>query len=134
VESRDIIYAISELIDYAGVAIIAFGAAGGILLFLRDILDQSLRNANAYDNLRRFLGRSLLLGLEFLVAGDIIKTVAIDQTIDSVLVLAIVVIVRTILSLSIDIEIDGRWPWEAAQQDLAARTIQVDVESERPKE
>ena len=56
------------------------------------------------------------MGLEFLVAGDIIRTVAIDQTITSVLVLAIVVIVRTILSLSIDVEIDGHWPWDAAKR------------------
>lgn len=133
-ESREVIYGISELIDYAGVAIIAFGAAGGLVIYLRDILNRSIKDEKAYENLRRFLGRSLLLGLEFLVAGDIIKTVAIDQTIDSVLVLAIVVIVRTILSLSIDVEIDGRWPWEAARQKLAARTIQVEVQSDRPTE
>lgn len=133
VESKDVIYAISELIDYSGVAIIAFGAAGGILLFLRDIFSQAIKNERAYENLRRFLGRSLLLGLEFLVAGDIIKTVAIDQTIDSVMVLAIVVLVRTVLSLSIDVEIDGRWPWEAARQRLAPQTLQVNVEPEPEK-
>ena len=65
----------------------------------------------------RFLGRRCLLGLEFLVAGDIIKTVAIEPTFDSVVVLAIIVLVRTVLSLSIDVEIDGRWPWEAARQE-----------------
>jgi uncharacterized membrane protein len=134
VESKQIIYAISELIDYAGVAIIALGAAGGIIFYLRDIFTQAIKNDRAYENLRRFLGRSLLLGLEFLVAGDIIKTVAIDQTIDSVMVLAIVVLVRTVLSLSIDVEIDGRWPWEAARQRLAARTLQVNVGPEPEKE
>lgn len=133
-ESKQVISAISELIDYAGVLIIAIGAAGGILLFLRDILSLQLNNVEAYDRLRRFLGRSLLLGLEFLVAGDIIKTVAIDQTIDSVLVLAIVVIVRTVLSLSIDVEIDGRWPWQAAKQQLAVQALMADQQPSESKE
>ena len=72
-----------------------------------------------------FLGRSLLLGLEFLVAGDIIKTVAIEPTRESVIVLAVIVLVRTVLSLSIDVEIDGRWPWQAAEQEALARAAQV---------
>ena len=113
--AKCVISTISELIDYAGVAIIAAGAALGIILFLRDAVTQRERTKDAYDRLRTFLGRSLLLGLEFLVAGDIIRTVAIDQTIYSVVVLAIVVLVRTILSLSIDVEIDGHWPWDAAK-------------------
>ena len=54
------------------------------------------------------------------MAGDIIKTVAIEPTFDSVIVLAIIVLVRTVLSLSIDVEIDGRWPWQAAQQARVA--------------
>jgi uncharacterized membrane protein len=72
-----------------------------------------------------FLGRSLLLGLEFLVAGDIIKTVAIEPTRDRVVVLVVIVLVRTVLSLSIDVEIDGRWPWQAAEQEALARAAQV---------
>jgi len=113
--SKDIIYAISEGIDFAGVVIIALGAVIGVVLFARDLLIQQPM-IDAYVRLRTFLGRSLLLGLEFLVAGDIIKTVAIEPTFDSVIVLAIIVLVRTVLSLSIDVEIDGRWPWQAAQQ------------------
>lgn len=116
VESKALITAISDWIDYAGVAIIAFGAAGGVILFLRDLSLQPIRNTKAYENLRRFLGRSLLLGLEFLVAGDIIKTVAVEPTLNSVLVLAVIVLVRTVLSLSIDVEIDGRWPWDGWRQ------------------
>jgi hypothetical protein len=75
--------------------------------------------------LRTFLGRSLLLGLEFLVAGDIIKTVAIEPTRESVIVLAVIVLVRTVLSLSIDVEIDGRCPWQAAEQEALARAAQA---------
>lgn len=114
--SQDVIYAISEGIDFAGVVVIAFGAIAGVLGFARDVLRQE-KVVTAYDRLRTFLGRSLLLGLEFLVAGDIIKTVAIEPTFDSVTVLAIIVLVRTVLSLSIDVEIDGRWPWDAARQE-----------------
>jgi hypothetical protein len=71
------------------------------------------------------MGRSLLLGLEFLVAGDIIKTVAIEPTRESVVVLAVIVLVRTVLSLSIDVEIDGRWPWRAAEQEAMARAARA---------
>ena len=115
VETQEIIFVISEVIDFAGVAIIALGALMGVILCAQDLLHQK-RAVDAYSRLRTFLGRSLLLGLEFLVAGDIIKTVAIGPTFDSVIVLAIIVLVRTVLSLSIDVEIDGRWPWQAAQQ------------------
>ncbi len=116
---KDAIYAVSEAIDYAGVGIIAFGALGGVLLFIKDYFDREVQNGTAYANLRTFLGRALLLGLEFLVAGDIIRTVAITPTLDNVIGLAIIVLVRTILSISIDVEIDGRWPWQAAAQDRA---------------
>jgi uncharacterized membrane protein len=114
-ETQNIIFVISELIDFTGVIIIALGAVIGVILCARDLIRQE-SGVDAYGHLRTFLGRSLLLGLEFLVAGDIIKTVAIEPTFDSVIVLAIIVLVRTVLSLSIDVEIDGRWPWQAAQQ------------------
>ena len=115
VETQEIIFVFSEVIDFTGVVIIALGALLGVIRCAQDLLRQE-RAGDAYSRLRTFLGRSLLLGLEFLVAGDIIKTVAIEPTFDSVIVLAIIVLVRTVLSLSIDVEIDGRWPWQAAQQ------------------
>jgi uncharacterized membrane protein len=120
VKAQQIIAVIGEVIDFAGVAIIALGALTGVIRCAGDLLRQE-RAVEAYSHLRTFLGRSLLLGLEFLVAGDIIKTVAIEPTFDSVIVLAIIVLVRTVLSLSIDVEIDGRWPWEAARQPGAAK-------------
>lgn len=122
---KEFIALVSEWIDYTGVAIIAIGALGGLILFVRDLADRDLHNVKAYENLRTFLGRSLLLGLEFLVAGDIIKTVAIEPTLDSVLVLALIVIVRTVLSISIDIEIDGRFPWQASRQKMLAEQFNL---------
>src|SRR5688572_18466011 len=118
-ETQNIIFIISEVIYFTGVIIIALGAVIGVALGARDLIRQEA-TVKAYSHLRTFLGRSLLLGLEFLVAGDIIKTVAIETTFDSVIVLAIIVLVRTVLSLSIDVEIDGRWPWQAAQQTSMA--------------
>ncbi|MCD6028211.1 MAG: hypothetical protein K0S78_385 [Thermomicrobiales bacterium] len=113
---------VGEIIDIAGVVVIATGALIGVVTFLRDLARQ-IQIIDAYARLRTFLGRSLLLGLEFLVAGDVIKTVAIEPTRESVIVLAIIVLVRTVLSLSIDVEVDGRWPWQAAQQEAATGPV-----------
>lgn len=129
---KEFIALVSEWIDYTGVAIIGLGALGGVLLFVRDMANREMQNVKAYENLRTFLGRSLLLGLEFLVAGDIIKTVAIEPTLDSVLVLALIVIVRTVLSISIDIEIDGHFPWQASEQKMLAE--QFDLTHPGPKQ
>jgi uncharacterized membrane protein len=69
----------------------------------------------AYERMRATFGRSVLLGLELLVAGDIIRTVAVDPSLDSLLVLGLLVIIRTFLSWSLEVEIDGRWPWQKAR-------------------
>jgi uncharacterized membrane protein len=65
-----------------------------------------------YADFRKFLGRSILLGLELLVAADIIRTVAVTPTVRSVSVLAGIVLIRTFLSFSIELETTGHWPWE----------------------
>ena len=67
---------------------------------------------NFYRSYRQLLGRSILLGLELLVAADIIRTVAVTPTFVSVGVLAIIVLIRTFLSFSLELEITGRWPWQ----------------------
>ncbi len=85
----------------AGIAIVSIHYA----LHLREHRD------SAYHDYRRGLGRSILLGLEILVAGDIIRTVAIEPTFQSVGVLAVIVAVRTFLSWSLEVELEGRWPW-----------------------
>jgi uncharacterized membrane protein len=130
---KEYIYGISELIDYTGVVIIAVGAFLAIIRLIRDLVAPTTSREEAYSNVRSFLGRSLLLGLELLVAGDVIKTVAVEATIQSVSVLALLVVVRTILSISIDIEVDGRFPWQAAEQELKAQEIALrKQELERP--
>ena len=124
-ETKHVISVISEAIEVVGVVVIAAGVVIGVGLFAWDLLRQAPIN-DAYTRLRTFLGRALLLGLEFLVAGDIIWTVFIAPTRDRVIVLTVIVLVRTVLSLSIDVEIDGRWPWRAAEQEALARAARAD--------
>jgi uncharacterized membrane protein len=76
---------------------------------------------DAYRHTRRGIGRAVLLGLELLVAGDIIRTVAISPTFESVGVLAGIVLVRTFLSFTLELEINARWPWQHAPGALPER-------------
>ena len=71
------------------------------------------RLPDVYRRFRQQLGRSILLGLELLVAADIIRTVAVTPTLSTVLVLALIVAIRTFLSFSLELEITGRWPWQS---------------------
>ena len=100
---------VGETVDVLGVIAIVVGV-------LYAILDAALRGIRRlhpiYTRFRRVLGRAILLGLELLVAADIIKTVAVTPTLDSVVVLAIIVLIRTFLSWSLELEISGRWPWQ----------------------
>lgn len=98
--------------DLAGVFIIAVGLTMVTFRFF-----QAFRagNTNAYTEYRSGIGRTLLLGLEFLVAADIIRTVATTPTFTSVGVLAAIVAIRTFLSWSLQLEIEGRWPWQQRQ-------------------
>ena len=91
------------------------GAVDGCQALLATVLATirlSRRQAGVYRGYRRRVGRSILLGLEFLVAGDIIRTVAVAPTYKSVGVLAVIVGIRTFLSFSLELEITGRWPWQ----------------------
>ena len=70
-----------------------------------------------YESYKHQLGRSLLLGLEFLVAADVIRTVALESTLSNVAVLGLLVLVRTFLSWTLTVEIEGRWPWQAQKSE-----------------
>ena len=72
---------------------------------------------DSYRQLKIRLGRSLLLGLEILVAADIVRTVALDSTLNAVAVLGLLVVIRTFLSWALVVEIEGRWPWQAKRDD-----------------
>jgi uncharacterized membrane protein len=113
---------VGKVIDGVGVAIIAIGAvvAGGIALgrLFR-------RTTGTYRIFREQLGRSILLGLEFLVAADIIRTVAITPNAQSVAVLAGIVAIRTFLSFSLELEITGLWPWQKKPRGADDATAQA---------
>ncbi len=98
-------------IEIVGIATIILGAAASIAIFLFRIVRNGTSEAQ-YQHFRAALGRSILLGLEFLVAADIINTVAIEPTLESVAVLAAIVAVRTFLSFALEVEINGKWPWQ----------------------
>jgi uncharacterized membrane protein len=104
------IHWIVRAIEVVGIAIIVVGAILALLFFARDLARRG--KEEAVGVFRSDLGRSILLGLEFLVAADIVNTVAIEQTLDSLAVLAGIVLIRTFLSFSLEVEIEGRWPWQ----------------------
>ena len=113
---QHIIEEIGKFMDFAGVAVMVIGAVVSIPMALRGYQPRRLpadaEPMTVYRSYRQLLGRSILLGLELLVAADIIRTVAVAPTYESVGVLAIIVLIRTFLSFSLELEITGRWPWQ----------------------
>ena len=110
---------IGQLMDVAGVAVMVIGAVVSLPMALtgrgvRVPKDQE-GTYSVYRAYRQLLGHSILLGLEILVAADIIRTVAVQPTFTSVGVLAVIVVIRTFLSWSLELEISGRWPWQKEQ-------------------
>ena len=110
-----------ELISIAGYSIETIGVlviiAGSVVSSVR-FLSNFRKEAEgiAYGVLRRQLGRSIILGLEFLIAGDIIRTVIVADTLANVTILGLIILIRTFLGFTLHFEIEGRWPWEAAKK------------------
>lgn len=88
--------------------------SGRVATFVRAYLHAVDDGSQAYRGLRRGIGRAILFGLGLFVAADIVRTVAVDPTLQSVLVLALVVMIRTFRNWSIEVEVNGRWPWQGA--------------------
>lgn len=118
VDFEDVVEGAGKTIDIAGIVIIVAGVLLATAVFARSAAHRPFHET--YTSYRHGLGRALLLGLELLVAGDIIRTVAIDPSLESVAVLAGIVLIRTFLSMSLEAEIEGRWPW---QQKSAATAV-----------
>jgi uncharacterized membrane protein len=108
------IQTIGEAVDAAGVAIMVVGAATAAV---NAIVRLARHDINTYRRFRQQLGQAILLGLELLVAGDIIRTVAASPGLLSVGVLGIIVLIRTFLSFSLEVELTGRWPWQGPPLD-----------------
>lgn len=116
------------ILELAGTLTILIGAAIACTLFVRDTYRRN--QGRAYEAFRSGLGRSILLGLEFLVAGDIVKSLVINPTLEDLFVLGGLVLVRTFLSISLGVEINGHWPWqdtEMARKKVANPSAQPDL-------
>jgi uncharacterized membrane protein len=102
----------AQILEFVGVAVIgiSFAHAG-----FRGIRDYRQKKSNTYDLLKLSIGRGLQLGLEFLVAADVISTVTVEPTMEKILSLGVLIIVRTLLSWSIAVEVEGCWPWQVAK-------------------
>jgi uncharacterized membrane protein len=112
---------ISKVIDGAGVVVVVAGLLLATGVFLLAQRDRELREVS-YRVYRQQVGKAILLGLEFLVAADIIRTVAVAPSFRGVGVLAVVVAVRTFLSFTLDVELEGRWPWQQQRRLRPAQT------------
>ena len=104
---------VSRGFEVVGVIVLVIGFLSGVV---RAVHAYFTGHAEAsYDVMRRYFGRSILLGLEILVAADLIRTVAVDPTWQNVVVLGLIVLIRTFLSFSLEVEMDGVWPWRRWQ-------------------
>jgi len=110
VEFEQIMEFVSRSFEAVGVAVLVLG---GVWTCIKAIAN-ARAGADVYTGVRRDFGRALLLGLEILVAADVVKTVSVATTLDNVVILGILVLVRTLLSFSLDIEIEGVAPWRRA--------------------
>lgn len=106
---------VSRSVDALGAIVIVLGILHAGLRWVRRRQAGTAQGDSAYRRLRQDVGRGILLGLELMVAGDIIRTVAVEPTLDSLAVLAVIVLIRTFLSVSLEVELEGRWPWQRAR-------------------
>lgn len=104
----------ASLFEAAGTFAMAFGALFAVVLALRD---RGSGGRAMFKGFRNRLGRAIILGLEFLVAADILRTISTEPTLRQVAVLGGIVLIRTFLSFSLEVELEGRWPWRAQALD-----------------
>lgn len=97
-------------IEAVGVLVIVIGSCISSVAFIRTF--RHLSEGMAYTAYRRQLGRSIILGLEFLIAGDIIRTVVVADTLENIAILGLIILIRTFLSVTLHLEVEGRWPWQ----------------------
>jgi len=102
-------------IEAVGVIVVIIGTVISSIVFIRSF--RQLAEGVAYRTYRRQLGRSIILGLEFLIAGDIIRTVVVAGTLENVAVLGLIILIRTFLSMTLHLEVEGRWPWQHEEKD-----------------
>jgi uncharacterized membrane protein len=106
---REFFSHVVDVVEGVGATILLLGGLGAFARCAYVVLVG--RGQDAYVDLRKNLGRVILLGLEVLIIADIIRTIVIDQSVESVAVLGGIVLIRVVLSFSLEVEIDGMWPW-----------------------
>lgn len=112
-DQEHLITSAARIVELAGVGVLLLGAMIGVGVFaLRLARGQGMESA--YHGLRSDIGRAILLGLEFLVIADIIGTIAVRPTFENLGVLALIVVIRTFLSFTLELEVSGHWPWQKA--------------------
>ena len=124
---REVIELVAQGIEALAVLVIVGGIAYGIV---RYFLHTRLERSGAYKRFKDRIGNALLLGLEFLVAADIIQTVALSRTLQSVAVLGLLVLIRTFLSWALVVEIEGNWPWKAKRNERQVANKEWQVANE----
>ncbi len=102
-------------IEAVGVLVIVVGMCVSSITYLRNFRTHA--EGLAYVNFRRQLGRSIILGLEFLIAGDIVRTVVAAETLENVGLLALIILIRAFLTMSLHVEVEGHWPWQSADRE-----------------
>jgi uncharacterized membrane protein len=106
----EVINDVVKAVEAVGAAIMVLGGLGALVAAAVAVSKPETRSG-AYNQLRRNLGRAILLGLEVLIIGDIVRTIVVDPTLESVAVLGLIVLIRIVLSFSLEIEMDGTTPW-----------------------
>src|SRR6516225_6556394 len=138
----EVVGGIRTVIEWSALAIEIMGAVVIVAGVLRVAITRGtirylfqLDKPGAFESYKHQMGRSLLLGLEFLVAGDVVRTVALDPTLTNVAVLGLLVLVRTFLSWSLVVEMERRWPWQArsaAEASMEPKKIDSIVSQIKP--
>ena len=105
-----------KIVEAVGAAIMVLGGLVALVVYAAAAVRPTTR-PGSYQRLRQSLGRLILLGLEVLIVGDIVRTIVVDPTIQSVTVLGMIVLIRIVLSFSLEVEIDGTWPWSRWKLD-----------------
>jgi uncharacterized membrane protein len=111
---NDVISEVVKVVEAFGAGIMVLGGLAAFLVFAARAL-RPATGRESYDELRRTLGRCILVGLEVLIIADIVRTIIVDPTLESVAVLGFIVVIRIALSFSLEVEIDGFWPWRRWQ-------------------
>ncbi len=114
----DLAYLVGTLgyaLEGFGVLVIVTGSAIAVVKYsYRHIISEGGKH---FDEFRQVMGRAMMVGLEFLVAGDIIRTVIVDHSLEAIAGLGLIVVIRTILVFTIHLELEGRWPWQPEQKN-----------------